>query len=58
MNRPRECHTKSEKDKYPIYSLYGESKKNWYKWAYLQNRNGGRDAENRLKVMKRKGGEE
>ena len=27
MNRPRECHTKSEKDKYPIYSLYGESKK-------------------------------
>ena len=33
-------------------------KKKWYKWAYLQNRNGDTDVENRLKVMKGKGGEE
>ena len=59
MNRPRDCHAKSEKDKYhTILLICGILKKKWYKWAYLQNRNGDTDVENRLKVMKGKGGEE
>ena len=33
------------------HSLYGKSKKKWYKWTYLQNRNGLTDLENELKVV-------
>ena len=38
------------------YHLYVESKKKWYKWTYLQNRNRLRDLENELMVGG-KGGE-
>ena len=41
------------------YHLCTESKKKWYKWTYLQNRNRLTDLENKLMVTKGKnGGEE
>ena len=36
------------------YRLYVESKKNGYKWTYLQNRNRVTDVENKLMVTKDK----
>ena len=39
------------------YHLYMESKKSWYKWTYLQNRNRLTDIENKLMVTKGEGGE-
>ena len=32
------------------YNLYEESKKKWYKWNYLQNRNRFTDLENELMI--------
>ena len=37
------------------YHLYAESKKDWYKWTYLQNRNGLTDLENELMVTRWEG---
>ena len=37
------------------YHLYVESKKKWYKWIYLQNRNRLTDIENKLMVTRRDG---
>ena len=34
------------------YHLYVESKKKWYKWAYLQNINRPTDSENKFMVTK------
>ena len=34
------------KEKYCTHLLYAESKKKWYKWTYLQNRNRLSDLEN------------
>ena len=34
------------------YHLYVESKKKWYKWTYIQNRNRPIDVENKLMVTK------
>ena len=39
------------------YRLYVESKKQWYKWTYLQNRNRSTDIENKLMVAKGEEGE-
>ena len=44
--------SQTEKDKYIWHHLYVESKKNWYKWTYLQNRNRFTDIENKLMVTK------
>ena len=38
-----------------LYPLYVESKKKWYKWTYLQNRNKLTDLENKLMVARGKG---
>ena len=38
-----------------LYSLHVESKKKWYKWTYLQNRNKLTDLENKLMVARGKG---
>jgi len=46
---PRDRHTewnKSEKEKHHMTALYIESKKKWYTWTYLQNRNGLADLAN------------
>ena len=43
--------SQTEKDKL-WYRLYVESKKKWYKWTYLQNRNRFTDVENKLMVTK------
>ena len=40
------------------HSLYGKSKKKWYKWTYLQNKNRLTDLENELKVAAAVGGGE
>ena len=45
-----------EKEKHHMISLYVESKKKWYKWTYLQNRNRLTDLENKLVVTGGKGG--
>ena len=34
------------------HPLYAESKKNWYKWTYLQNRNRLTDLENEFMVTR------
>ena len=44
--------SQTEKDKYHMILLYKESKKKWYKWTYLQNRNGLTDIKNKLMVTK------
>ena len=51
MNGPGDYHTNWSKPKTNVwYHLYVESKKKWYKWTYLQNRN--RETENKLMVTK------
>ena len=59
MDGPRDYHTKwskPDKDKYhmiyDIHHFYVESKKKWYKWTYIQNRNRPTDIENKLMVTK------
>ena len=54
MDGPRGYHTKwskSDREK-QIYHLYVKSKKKWYKWTYLQNRNRLTDIENKLMFTK------
>ena len=46
----------TEKNKYHIISLYVESKKKWYKWTYLQNRNRFTDVEYTYGYQERSGG--
>ena len=47
--------SQTEKEKNIIlYPLYVESKKKWYKWTYLQNRNKLTDLENKLMVARGK----
>ena len=49
--------SQTEKDKYHMISLNVESKKQWYKWTYLENKNRLTDLENEL-VVTRDGGQE
>ena len=45
--------SQTEKEKLR-YCLYVKSKKKWYKWTYLQNRNKVTDLENKLMVTRAK----
>ena len=47
MDKPGDCHTKSEKEKQMLYNIaYMWNLEKWYRWSYLQNRNRDTDAEN------------
>ena len=53
MYGPRECHTewiKSDRGEMP-YDIYPDSKKKWYKWAYLKKRKRVIDLENNLWLL-------
>ena len=56
MDGPRDYHTKwseSDRERQISYDItYMWNLKKWYKWSYLQNRNGLTDIENKLMVTK------
>ena len=51
MDGPRDCHTewsKSEREKQISYvNAYMWNLKKWYRWSYLQSRNGDTDVEDK-----------
>ena len=47
--------SQTEKNKYHTISLIPKSKKKWYKWTYLHNRNRLTNLENKLVVTRKKG---
>ena len=53
MDGPRNYHTKSDRERQISYDItYVKSKKKWYKWTYLQNRNRPTDVGKKLMVTK------